>query len=462
MPTFVEFFAGGGCARLGLGDSWKCLFANDFAAKKVASYRANFGPSEIRLADIRNVEASAIPAADLWWASFPCQDHSIAGRGLGFAGERGSLVFEITRLLDAAIIAGTAPKLLVMENVVGFVRAFEGQDFASVMTALVSAGYYVGAVMMDARDFLPQSRERMMIVAVRNDIPRAPELTAKTPQDKWHSKTLRRSVSRLPAEVSKRWHWWRMPLPPEHGLGLKDMIDHPELPDLKWMPPAKIAELLTKVVGRDAARLEKAKQAGKPVVATIMGARKDSTEGTVRTFTVRTDGIAGCLLCRTKSNRQRLMLIDGERVDIRNLSIRELGRLMGLPGGYKLPASETDAVHLTGDGLVVPVIRWLAAHLLEPLLAGAAARPRTAVVKQPRARAIRQRKEPAARDVAAPGGIKRSTVATTAYFLPEEAVRLHGVAAEMGVSLHEMVIIALDGVLARRGEQPVRRYSARR
>ena len=371
-------------------------------------------------------------------------------------------MFEITRLLDAAIIAGTAPKLLVMENVVGFVCAFEGQDFASVMTALVSAGYHVGALMMDARDFLPQSRERMMIVAVRNDIPRPQELTAKTPQDKWHSKTLRRSVSRLPPEVSKRWHWWRMPLPPEHGLGLKDMIDHPELPDLKWMPPAKIAELLTKVVGRDAARLEKAKQAGKPVVATIMGARKESTEGTVRTFTVRTDGIAGCLLCRTKSNRQRLMFIDGERVDIRNLSIRELGRLMGLPGGYKLPKSETDAVHLTGDGLVVPVVRWLAANLLEPLLAGDGIRPKTAAVEQPRGRAARQRKDPVAGIVAGPGGIKRSTVATTAYFLPEEAVRLHGVAAEMGVSLHEMVIIALDGVLARRGEQPVRRYSARR
>lgn len=461
MPTFVEFFAGGGCARLGLGDSWKCLFANDFSAKKVSSYRANFGASEIRLADIRNVEASAVPKADLWWASFPCQDHSIAGRGLGFAGERGSLVFEITRLLDAAILAGTAPKLLVMENVVGFVGAFEGRDFAALMTALVSAGYQPGAVMMDARDFVPQSRERMMIVAVRNDITTAQELTAKTPQDKWHSKTLRRSVSRLPPEVLKRWHWWRMPLPPEHGLTLKDMIDPPELPDLKWMPPEKIAELLTKVIGRDAARLEKAKQSGKPVVATIMGARKDSAEGAVRAFAVRTDGTAGCLLCRTKSNRQRLLLIDGESVEIRNLSIRELARLMGLPGGYKLPTSETDAVHLTGDGLVVPVVRWLAANLLEPLLAGDGARPRT-VVTEPRIRATRQRKDPAVRNEQVPGGIKKSTVATTAYFLPEEAVRLHGVAAQMGVSLHEMVIIALDGVLARRGEQPVRRYSARR
>ncbi len=84
------------------------------------------------------------------------------------------------------------------------------------------------------------------------------------------------------------------------------------------------------------------------------------------------------------------------------------------------------------------------------------------MVEQPRARAVRTRKDAGPGDVAVPGGIKKSTVATTAYFLPEEAARLHGVAAEMGVSLHEMVIIALDGVLARRGEQPVRRYSARR
>jgi hypothetical protein len=70
-------------------------------------------------------------------------------------------------------------------------------------------------------------------------------------------------------------------------------------------------------VGRDAVRLEKAKQSGKPMVATITGTRRDSAQGSTRTFAVRTDGVAGCLLCRTKRNRQRVLLIDGDRLDTR-------------------------------------------------------------------------------------------------------------------------------------------------
>ena len=117
-------------------------------------------------------------------------------------------------------------------------------------------------------------------------------------------------------------------------------------------------------------------------------------------------------------------------------------------------------VRLMGDGVVVPVVRWLAANLLEPLLAeGAEAvgRPRKEVNHPPFERAARQRKTPV---VAPRAGIKRSTVATTAYFLPEEMERLHAVAAEMGVKLHELMIIGLDAVLARQGKQPVRRYGA--
>ena len=153
MPSFVEFFAGGGFARLGLGAAWKCVLANDVSPEKAATYRANHGAGELRLQDVRTLAPSDIPAADLWWASFPCQDHSSAGRRVGFAGDRGSLVFEITRLLHAALAAGTGPRLIAMENVTGFVRAAGGRDFVALATALTSAGFRVGAVMADAKDF---------------------------------------------------------------------------------------------------------------------------------------------------------------------------------------------------------------------------------------------------------------------------------------------------------------------
>jgi DNA (cytosine-5)-methyltransferase 1 len=85
--TFLEFFAGGGMARAGLGESWRCLFANDFDAKKVAAYVRNYGETDIRLEDVAKLTLDDLPArpSDLAWASFPCQDLSLAGdyAGLG-------------------------------------------------------------------------------------------------------------------------------------------------------------------------------------------------------------------------------------------------------------------------------------------------------------------------------------------------------------------------------------------
>ena len=79
-PTFYEFFAGGGMVRAGLGGGWTCLFGNDFDAKKAASYRANWGSDELCIGDVASLKAADLPGrADLAWASFPCQDLSLAG-----------------------------------------------------------------------------------------------------------------------------------------------------------------------------------------------------------------------------------------------------------------------------------------------------------------------------------------------------------------------------------------------
>ncbi|MDR3716047.1 MAG: DNA cytosine methyltransferase [Puia sp.] len=89
MRTFYEFFAGGGMARAGLGDEWRCLFANDFDEKKASSYRANWGAEHLTVKDVAKVKVEALPGqADLAWASFPCQDLSLAGDGAGLKGHR--------------------------------------------------------------------------------------------------------------------------------------------------------------------------------------------------------------------------------------------------------------------------------------------------------------------------------------------------------------------------------------
>ena len=89
MPSFYEFFAGGGMARAGLGRHWDCLFANDFDTKKGASYRANWGGNELVVDDVKAILPNQLPGnPDLVWGSFPCQDLSLAGGGAGLRGER--------------------------------------------------------------------------------------------------------------------------------------------------------------------------------------------------------------------------------------------------------------------------------------------------------------------------------------------------------------------------------------
>ena len=276
MPTFVEFFAGGGLARLGLGAGWECVLANDVCAKKAATYRANFGADHLKVQDVRTLGSTDLPAAELWWASFPCQDHSSAGSRAGFAGHRGSLVFEITRLLEAALMAGTAPALVALENVTGFVRANDGRDFTSVVTALVSAGYRVGALMMDARDFVPQARERMILVAVLGETSPAGNLAGASHDPRWRTRSLVEAVAGLPPSVRKRWVWWHLPTPAPHGIQLGDMLDAPGGADQRWLPSAKVTEMLTKVTGRDAVRLDDARRAGRPFAATTSGTRRDT------------------------------------------------------------------------------------------------------------------------------------------------------------------------------------------
>ena len=101
MPSFYDFFAGGGMARLGLGPQWSCLFANDFDFKKAAAYQANFGSDELWVGDVRKVAGADLPGrVDLVWGSFPCQDLSLAGLGGGLKGERSGTFYPFWRVMS--------------------------------------------------------------------------------------------------------------------------------------------------------------------------------------------------------------------------------------------------------------------------------------------------------------------------------------------------------------------------
>ena len=110
VGSFYEFFAGAGMARAGLGDRWRCLFANDFDRKKAATYALNWGVDNLVCGDVREVTTADLTGvADLVWASFPCQDLSLAGSGAGLEGERSGTFWPFWRLMTRLVDESRAP-----------------------------------------------------------------------------------------------------------------------------------------------------------------------------------------------------------------------------------------------------------------------------------------------------------------------------------------------------------------
>ena len=369
--TFYEFFAGGGLARLGLGDGWACAFANDFDGAKTAAYRANFrdAAAHLREGDVWALSAVDLPGrADLAWASSPCQDFSLAGARAGLAGGRSSAVLGFWRLVEQLAAEGRAPRTIVIENVVGLLTSHGGGDFAALAAALAAQGYRFGALEIDAAHLLPQSRPRVFVVATREPPP-AP-LIGDSP---FHTRAVRAAAATLPPALAQRWIWWRLAAPPARNADLAAVLEADEA--VTWHPPERTARWLSLMAPLHRARLEARAERAERSVGGVFRRTRGEAGQRVQRAEVRFDGLAGCLRTpRGGSSRQVIAVVERGRVRTRLLTPREAARLMGVPESYRLPATATTGLQVMGDGVAVPVVRWLAAGLLEPLLR-AEARP---------------------------------------------------------------------------------------
>ena len=376
---YYEFFAGGGMVRAGLGETWRCLFANDFDPAKAAAYRANWGDAGLRVGDIAGLTTADLPGtADLMWGSFPCQDLSLAGVGAGLGGKRSGTFHDFWGLAHALAAEGRAPRIVAVENVCGALTSHGGRDFEVICRTFADAGYRCGALVINADRFLPQSRPRLFVIGIREDAALDPALTAPVADGPFHSPALRRAVERLPVELRGRMVWWRLPEPGVSNASLASVIE-PEPSGVGWHSAAETNRLLTLMSPGNLAKVEAARRTGERCVGGLYRrTRRDAAGLRVQRAEVRFD-IAGCL--RTPgggSSRQTLLVVEGAQVRSRLMSARETARLMGLPDSYRLPGSYSAACHLTGDGVAVPVVRHLVQWLLEPLLTAPAGLRRAA------------------------------------------------------------------------------------
>jgi DNA (cytosine-5)-methyltransferase 1 len=300
--------------------------------------------------------------ADLAWASSPCQDFSLAGGRAGLGGGKSSAFFGFWKLIQGLAKEGRAPRTIVIENVVGLFTSHGGLDFEAVCAALAVAGYRFGALEIDAADHVPQSRVRCVIVATKED-------STGLAEGSQSSRAVAAARDRLPAELRACWIDWRLPPAPKMNLDLAFMLEPDDA--VPWRSNDETEALVAMMDDLHRARLAAILASGERRVGTAFRRMRGGRQRTEARF----DGLAGCL--RTPgggSSRQFVLVAEHRQVRSRWLTAREAARLMGLPDDYQLPKSANAGLQLAGDGVVVPVVRHLAQHILEPLMTPRAAR----------------------------------------------------------------------------------------
>lgn len=357
---FYDFFAGAGMADLALAPEWRCVWANDIDPRKAAIYTANHGSAHFHLGDVARVASGDLPTpADMAWASFPCQDLSLAGWRRGMRGERSGTFWHFHRIMRDLHAAGQRPPLLVLENVVGLLQ---GPDFVALCEALVELDLQFGALVIDAARFVPQSRPRVFVVAADRAID-AGAFTRANPGPDWTSPALLDACHRLPPATRQQWRWWHVPAPGEAVAPVAGLIEDAPA-SVRWHSAPETARLLALMSPRNLAKVASAQESP----ARSVGFLYRRTRNGQQRAEVRFDGVAGCL--RTPaggSSRQTLLVVEGRELRSRLLSAREAARLMGIPDEFALPGSYNDVYHAMGDGVAAPVVRWLGEHLLTPL-----------------------------------------------------------------------------------------------
>ncbi|MEX2174481.1 MAG: DNA cytosine methyltransferase [Pirellulaceae bacterium] len=378
VKTFCEFFAGIGLVREGLASSgWQCAYANDIDPKKAEIYGARFGASDhFHLGDVWETDkvVEQIPGAPFMaTASFPCTDLSLAGHWRGINGEHSSTFFGFVRVLES--LGNRKPSVVVLENVAGFITSNDGKDFAAAVKSLADLGYWIDALLLDARYFVPQSRPRIFVLGVHDRLGPAKSLRPAQavlfgdarqqmppvgPLRPMKLVSLMRKVT-LPTG----WLALNVPTPDENRRPLDDLIDLDD--EQEWWDEAAVTKHHDMMSERHRRFVDQLLVDGGLHVGTIFRRKR---HGKTRAE-IRFDGIAGCLRTpRGGSARQIVIILDNGRLRMRWMSPREYARLQGADD-YPLLGNTNQMLFGFGDAVCVPAVRWLDQTILTPLFESA-------------------------------------------------------------------------------------------
>jgi DNA (cytosine-5)-methyltransferase 1 len=353
--TCAEFFAGIGLVRLALErQGWQVAFANDIDPKKAEMYQANWPKDDhLNVGDIHALNADDLPTCDLFTASFPCNDLSIAGRWEGLEGKESSSFWGLIRLLRE--LGDRRPPLVMLENVVGFLMSHGGRDFEKALLALNELGYAVDAIILNAARWVPQSRPRLFVLASRDDGQAKRSCTLVSDA---RPELLTDFINGHP---DIRWNIRDVPPLPPATARLVDIIEDLPDDDPHWWDEKRTEYFMNQMSEKHTEQARKM-IAGKSYSYATAFRRVRNGKSMAE---LRTDGIAGCLRTpRGGSGRQILLKAGRGKYKVRLLTARECARLQGVPDSYVINVPQNQALFGFGDAVCVPAIEWIAKNYL--------------------------------------------------------------------------------------------------
>lgn len=307
--TFIDLFAGLGGFRIALESlGAKCVYSNEWDVPVQQVYADNFG--DVPEGDITKVDEFSIPDHDILCAGFPCQAFSISGKQRGFEDSRGTLFFDVARIVKAK-----KPKIVFMENVKNFASHDNGRTLEVVKNTMEELGYTFNQRVLNAVDYgVPQKRERIYMVCFRKDL----------------------NISQFsypkPFKLTKHVE--------DFLLSDEKLVEHlyVDRPDT-YYNDTKDDKYSDKSI-----RLGIVNKGGQ-------GERIYSTKGIAITLSAYGGGV----FAKTGG-----YLINGRA---RKLHPRECARIMGYPDSYKICSSANQAYQQFGNSVVIDVLQYIAKEI---------------------------------------------------------------------------------------------------
>lgn len=312
--SFIDLFAGIGGIRIPFMElGGYCVFSSEWDKHAQTTYRINFG--ETPAGNIREIKTCDIPDFDILLGGFPCQPFSQAGLHKGFSDTRGTLFFEIERIIDEKKKSGKAPKAFLLENVKQLKGHDGGNTFRVIMEHLRALNYYATAKVLRAGDFgVPQNRERIYIVGFDKDY-------YKIPDD----------------------YEFEYPIPPHTKTCLGDILEN------NVDPKYTISERLY------AGHLERKE--------------RNRAKGNGFGFSVfkPESEYVNTISARYYKDGSEILVYQGENIPPRKLTPRECARLQGFPENFIIPVSNMQSYKQFGNSVAVPVIRAIANRMKDEM-----------------------------------------------------------------------------------------------